>query len=74
LLNEPESVLDERGNPFRVFSHFFKKDISNPIRKPQKYNDDENTRRYNNINNLFIQSINFEITNKKTQSWWKKQM
>jgi deoxyribodipyrimidine photolyase len=61
LLNEPESVLDERGNPFRVFGRFFRKAISNPIRQPQKH--DDNRGRY--ISNLFTHSIDFEIVNKE---------
>jgi hypothetical protein len=54
------SVGDKSGNPFRVFGRFFKKAILNPIRQPQKY--DDNRGRY--ISNLFTHSIDFEIVNK----------
>jgi deoxyribodipyrimidine photo-lyase len=58
LLNEPESVLDEKGFPFKVFGHFYKKAATNQIRHPQKYNCDEN-------NIFFTQPINSEISEKE---------
>ena len=58
LLNEPESVLDEKGFPFKVFGHFYKKAITSQIRHPQKYNCDEN-------NIFFTQPINSEISEKE---------
>ena len=58
LLNEPESVLDEKGFPFKVFGHFYKKVITNQIRRPQKYNINGGN------NNFFTQSINSEIDEK----------
>jgi deoxyribodipyrimidine photo-lyase len=58
LLNEPVSVLEEKGFPFKVFGHFYKKVITNQIRHPQKYNCNEGN------NNFFTLPINSEIEEK----------
>jgi deoxyribodipyrimidine photo-lyase len=59
LLNEPESVLDDKGFPFKVFGHFYKKASTNQIRHPQEYNFKEGN------NNFFTLPINSEIEEKE---------
>jgi deoxyribodipyrimidine photo-lyase len=59
LLTEPRLVLDNKGYPFKVFGHFYKKVITNQIRAPQKYNWNEGN------NNFFTQPINSEIFGKQ---------
>jgi deoxyribodipyrimidine photo-lyase len=59
LLTEPRLVLDNKGYPFKVFGHFYKKVITNQIRAPQKYNWNEGN------NNFFTQPINSEISGKQ---------
>jgi deoxyribodipyrimidine photo-lyase len=58
LLNEPESVLDEKGNPFKVFGRFYKRTICNQIRQPEKYKC--------NGNNFYTQPIDSEVVEKQS--------